>query len=320
MDTGAELMKRLAIIARNGKPTNCGLVAAAARLGLDALVLSPEEAARQLRTGDVALGRLDVVATLDGTEPGLGALRSLEDRGALVLNRAGALLGAHDKLLTALRLSARGLPHPRTAHVGAAADPRLEYPVVVKPRFGSWGRDVTLCRSRVAFERCLRGLGRRAWFRRQGALVQELVQPQGYDLRIIVAGGEVVGAVRRVAAPGEWRTNVALGGRRTAVDPPPLARLIALGAAAALGTDLVGVDLLPDGDDGWVVLELNGAVEFTPGYALDGESVFQRAVQALTGSIRRDTEWAAARVGETIEQRPRGTAIARLRRAATEAS
>jgi hypothetical protein len=27
--------------------------------------------------------------------------------------------------------------------------------------------------------------------------------------------------------------------------------------------------LLPDGDGGWVVLELNGAVEFTPEYSLD---------------------------------------------------
>jgi tetrahydromethanopterin:alpha-L-glutamate ligase len=320
MDISAEHVKRLAIVARNGESTNRGLLEAAAALGLDALVLPPEQAAGRLRAGDLALGRLDVLPTLDGPEPGLETLRSLEERRILVLNRAGALLGAHDKLMTALRLSARGLPHPRTAHVGAVADPHLQYPVVMKPRFGSWGRDVTLCRSRVALERCLRGLGRKAWFRRQGALVQELVQPRGYDLRIIVAGGEVVGAVRRVAAPGEWRTNVALGGRRTAVDPPPLARLIALGAAAALGTDLVGVDLLPDGDDGWVVLELNGAVEFTPGYALDGESVFQRAVQALTGSIRRDTESAAARVGETIRERPRGTAIAGLGRAAPESS
>jgi RimK-like ATP-grasp domain len=142
--------------------------------------------------------------------------------------------------MTALRLAARGLPHPRTAHVGAAADLPLEFPVVVKPRFGSWGRDVSVCRSRSALERCLRDLGRKAWFRRQGALVQELVQPQGYDLRILVAAGEIVGAVRRVAARGEWRTNIALGGGRSAADPPAQACLLALGAAAALETDLVG--------------------------------------------------------------------------------
>jgi RimK family alpha-L-glutamate ligase len=279
--------KRFAIVASNVNSTNRGLLEAAATLGLDALVVSPERAARQLRTGDIALGRLDVLPTLTGLEPGLETLRSLEERGVLVLNRAGALVAAHDKLMTALRLAARGLPHPRTAYVGTAADPAFGFPVVVKPRFGSWGRDVALCRDDAALERHLRRLRRRAWFRRHGVLVQELIGPQGHDLRILVAAGEIIGAVKRVAAPGEWRTNIALGGRRTAVDPPPQARLIALGAAAALGTDLVGVDLLPDGDGGWVVLELNGAADFTPEYSLPGEAVFERAVEMLARFSRR---------------------------------
>jgi RimK family alpha-L-glutamate ligase len=278
-------MNALTIIANSVTATNRGLSEALVALGLDALVLPPEEAALRLRPGDIALGRLDVLPTLDGPEPGLETLRTLEDREVLVLNRAGSLLGAHDKLMTALRLAARRLPHPRTAHVGSAAEPAFEFPVVVKPRFGSWGRDVAVSRSRSELEHRLRRLGRKAWFRRQGALVQELVQPQGFDLRILVAAGEVVGAVRRVAAPGEWRTNIALGGRRVAVDPPPQARLTALGAAAALGTDLVGVDLLPDGEGGWIVLELNGAVDFTPEYSLGGEHVFERVARMLARSV-----------------------------------
>jgi RimK family alpha-L-glutamate ligase len=276
---------------------------------MDALVLRPEQAARRLRTGDVALGRLDVLPTLDGPEPGLETLRSLEERGVPVFNRAGALLAAHDKLMTALRLAARRLPHPRTAHVGVAADPALGFPVVVKPRFGSWGRHVAVCPDRAALERCLRGLGRKAWFRRQGVLVQELIQPQGCDLRVLVAAGEIVGAVKRVAAPGEWRTNIALGGARIAADPPPQARLIALGAAAALGTDLVGVDL-PDGKGGWVVLELNGAVDFTPEYSLGGESVFERVVEMLARPIRGDSELSGARVSELCGRQLREPAVA----------
>jgi RimK family alpha-L-glutamate ligase len=312
--------KRFAIVARNVNSTNRGLLDGAATLGLEALVLPPEQVNRRLRTGDVALGRLDVLPTLDGPEPGLETLRSLEERGVLVLNRAGALVAAHDKLMTALRLAARGLPHPRTAYVGAAVDPAFGFPVVVKPRFGSWGRDVALCRDRAALERHLRRLGRRAWFRRHGVLVQELVRPQGYDLRIVVAAGEIVGAVKRVAAPGEWRTNVALGGRRTAVDPPPQARLIALGAAAALGTDLVGVDLLPDGDGGWIVLELNGAVDFTRAYSLPGEAVFERVVEMLARFSRVETASPGGRVGELSDERAQEMAIGWTANPAEEAS
>jgi RimK family alpha-L-glutamate ligase len=285
-----DTVDRLVIVARNAGSTNRGLVEAARRLGVDAVVLSPERASRRLRTGDVVLGRLDVLPTLDGPERGLETLRSLERNRVPVLNPASALLGAHDKLMTALRLAANALPHPRTAHVGASADPPFGFPVVVKPRFGSWGRDVTLCRCMLELEQCLGGLRRTAWFRRQGAIVQALVRPRGYDLRILVAGRRIVGAVQRVAAPGEWRTNIALGGARIPVDPPPQACLIALGAAAALGTDLVGVDLLPDGQGGWTVLELNGAVDFTPEYSLDGQCVFERVVGALVCAVRGETQ------------------------------
>jgi RimK family alpha-L-glutamate ligase len=278
--------RRLAIVAYNSNPTNLGLLSAASKFGLDAFIIPPEAVAGQLRAFDLALGRLDVLPTVDGPEPGLEELRRLEDKGVHVLNRAGALLCAHDKLATALRLSAFGLPHPRTAHIGAGCDFAFSFPVVVKPRFGSWGRDVTLCPSRVALERCLRDLRRKAWFRRQGALVQEFVQPRGRDLRLLVVAGEIVGAVERIAAPGEWRTNISLGGRRSACAPPPQACLLAQGAAAALGTDLAGVDLLPNGQSGWVILEVNGAVEFSADYSVDGESVFGRVVRVLAETAR----------------------------------
>ena len=86
----------------------------------------------------------------------------------------------------------------------------------------------------------------------------------------MVAGGRIVGAARRVAAAGEWRTNAALGACVEPVEAPPLARTLAIAAARAIRADLVGVDLLPT-RSGFVVLELNGAVDFRPVYAPDGD-------------------------------------------------
>lgn len=259
----------LAFVAQRATPTNLAL-AAAAPAWVDARILPPERAAAVLGVRDAAVGRLDVTDSLDGVEDGLWALGTLAAGGVRVLNRAGALLAVHDKLLTARVLGREGLPHPRTRmlHPDEPAPP-WNAPVVVKPRFGSWGLEVTLCENEVAFRRHLHALAARPWFQRHGALVQELVEPAGYDLRIVVAGGVPVGAISRVAAKGEWRTNVSLGGTRVPVDPPPGALALAVWAAAAAGTELVGVDLLPDGQGGWTVLELNGAVDFTPEYRID---------------------------------------------------
>ena len=270
----------LAFVAQRATPTNLAL-AAAAPAWVDARILTPERAATVLGHSDAAVGRLDVADSLDGVEDGLWALGTLAASGVRVLNRAGALLAVHDKLLTARVLGREGLPHPRTRmlHPDEPA-PSWSGPVVVKPRFGSWGREVTLCENEVAFRRHLHALGSRPWFQRHGALVQELVQPAGHDLRVVVAGGVPVGAISRVAAKGEWRTNVSLGGTRVRVDPPPGALALAVWAAAAAGTELVGVDLLPDGEGGWTVLELNGAVDFTSEYRIDRDP-FVAAVSEL---------------------------------------
>ena len=64
-------------------------------------------------------------------------------------------------------------------------------------------------------------------------------------------------------------------------------------AAAALGVDLVGVDLLPTGAGEYAVIELNGAVDFTSEYSLD-EDVFSDAVAALLGSSEATDELEAA--------------------------
>jgi RimK family alpha-L-glutamate ligase len=273
---------RLGIVAHHASPTNLAL-AGEAPPGVEATVLPPLAALHVLRPGDVALGRLDVRATVDGVEEGLWHLERLAGDGVTVFNGSSALRLAHDKRLTATALTAAGLPHPFTVSVHEGRqEPPLPFPFVLKPRFGSWGMDVMLCADEATWRRAAGDLSTRAWFSRCGALAQELVPPLGHDLRILVARGRVIGAVKRVAAPGEWRTNVSLGATRRPVDPPPVARALALDAAETIGGDLVGVDLLPTGPGTYVVLEVNGAADFTVDYAPRG-NVFAAAVGALVG-------------------------------------
>jgi RimK family alpha-L-glutamate ligase len=290
----------LALVAQRSTPTNAAL-AAAAPAGIDCRILTPRQALALEASQYVVVGRLDVKPTLDGVDDGLAALGALLARGVRTLNPPSALLGAHDKLLTSRLLHGAGLPHPRTSFLAPGAPlPTVTGPVVVKPRFGSWGRDVVVCEDGRALERHVRTLARRRWFRVQGALVQELVPPQGRDLRIVVAGGAIVGAISRVAPPGEWRTNVALGATRVPVDPPASACALAVQAAAAAGADLIGVDMLPDEAGGYVVLELNGAVEFTTEYTLDRDpfaaTLFELVRVARDGAEEREDELVASDV------------------------
>jgi [lysine-biosynthesis-protein LysW]---L-2-aminoadipate ligase len=277
---------RFTVVAHRRSETNIALAGAAASVGLPASVLPPRDALRILEPGDVALGRLDVRETLDGMEPGEGDLERLAAAGVEVLNPAPALAAAHDKLLTARVLRRAGVPHPRTWLIeDGRPGPAPELPLVLKPRYGSWGRDVVLCRTAAELDDAITTIARRPWFREHGAVAQELVEPLGWDLRVVVAGGRVVGAARRVAADGEWRTNVALGGHSEPASPPPLPRRLALDAAAAVRGDLVGVDLLPTATS-FVVAEVNGAVDIRRWYGLGLDEVHSSIVLELVRVAR----------------------------------
>jgi len=276
---------RIAVVAQSATFANEALARVDCR-GAEWCLMTPAEALATLRAGDAAIGRIDVLPTLDGIDDGIWALGTLAARGVTVLNGAAALLAAHDKLLTARLLRRAGLPHPRTQLItGASPSSPLRAPVVIKPRFGSWGLGVERCDDEETLAALLTKLPREPWYRAHGALVQELVPPLGFDLRIVVAIDQVIGAISRVAAPGEWRTNIALGAERQTVTPAREACALALAAARVTGAALVGIDLLPDGRGRWTVAEINGAVEFTEEYALrPGADPFAVAASRLAGA------------------------------------
>jgi RimK family alpha-L-glutamate ligase len=265
---------QITVIGSTANETNMTLVAAWRSRGIGADLMPAVDALGLMHPGELALGRLDVLPTLAGVEEGLLALLFLERRGVPVLNTAFALMAAHDKRLTARLLAGAGVRHPRTINVPPNGDRTgLEIPLVLKPRFGSWGRDVLRCRDEGELADAFEAIADRPWFRRHGVLAQELVPSSGRDLRLLVAAGEVVGAAERIAAPGEWRTNISLGGSLQPAEPDAAACAAGIAAATAIGADIVGIDLLRDAA-GYVVLELNGAVEFNSEYSLPGRDVY----------------------------------------------
>jgi len=277
------MVERVLVLGSQDNEATADLVAAWRRDGAEVWWPEPAEALEHATPRDLVVARLDVLPTLDGVEPGLLALLLLERRGLRVVNRAAALVTSHDKARTAAALRAAGLPQPRTIVARHLGDVTLSPPVVLKPRFGSWGRHVFWCDSIREVADVLDSIASCRWFVRHGVIVQAAVPPVGHDLRLVVAAGRVVGCARRRAAPGEWRTNVSLGGTFEPTPPPDDACALACAAAAAVGGDLVGVDLLPARRPGGspAVLEVNGAVEFDADCALAGGDVFLEVGRAL---------------------------------------
>ena len=113
-------------------------------------------------------------------------------------------------------------------------------------------------------------------------LVQPVL-PEGEDIRIIVVGGKVIGAMKRKAASGKFLTNYSAGGEVENFQITPEMEEIALSAAKLFHLEYVGVDLMADKQGKWRVLEVNRACQFEGFEKATGLNVPQLTLSYLLG-------------------------------------
>jgi len=188
----------------------------------------------------------------------MDALHVLADKGVRCVNSPRAIERTIDKSWAGALLAGAGLPTPATVACERYEDAieafdRLGGDVVVKPLFGAMGNGIVRVEDRDVAHRVFRALE----LERAVYVVQRTVAPAGRrDLRALVVGGEIAGAMERLT--DTWRANIARGARPRPVVLDERQRGLALAAAAIVDADLAGVDLLVSPDGEIHVLEVNG--------------------------------------------------------------
>ncbi|HWT24642.1 MAG TPA: RimK family alpha-L-glutamate ligase [Solirubrobacteraceae bacterium] len=222
-----------------------------------------------LRGRDVALDACDVVlvrgiprGSLEQVVFRVDVLHVLAAAGVRAVNGAAAIERTVDKFLASALLAAAGLPTPRTVACERAADALeafadLGSDVILKPLFGSMGFGMARVEDADVAQRVFRALE----VERAVYYLQETLPHDGVDVRALVVGDRVVAAIERVGTG--WRANLARGARARAVALGDERAGLCVRAAAALGADYAGVDLLRAADGRDFVLEVNGI----PGWA-----------------------------------------------------
>src|SRR6266849_6513858 len=163
------------------------------------------------------------------------------------------------------------------AHVGGL-------PAILKLIQGTQGVGVMIAHSEAEVESILATL----WDLGQEILLQEFIaESRGRDVRALVVGDRVAGAMRREARSGEFRSNLHRGGEGSALELSPDYAQAAVRAARVLGLDVAGVDLL-EAEGGPKVMEVNSS----PGF----EGVERATGLDIAGAIVEHAARLAARV------------------------
>lgn len=136
----------------------------------------------------------------------------------------------------------------------AAAD--LSFPVFVKPSVGTHGKGAGLVTSLEQ----LRGIYHED--RQSPVLLIQDFLPGGVDFRVLVLGGEVLGAIQRTAAVGSHVTNYGSGGSVVEGALSPGEEKLAVDVTRILDADFGGVDLMRGPGGETYVLEFNSNPQF----------------------------------------------------------
>lgn len=206
---------------------------------------------------DAVIPRIGASITFYGT----AVVRQFEMMGVYAVNESVAISRSRDKLRSMQLLARRDIGMPVTGFAHTTHDiPGLidmvgGTPLVVKLLEGTQGVGVVLCETRKAAESVME-----AFFGIDvNIMVQEYIEEAGgSDIRCFVIGDRVVAAMRRQAAPGEFRSNLHRGGSATAARISPAERRTAVAAARTMGLNVAGVDLIRS-NHGPLVLEVNSS-------------------------------------------------------------
>jgi [lysine-biosynthesis-protein LysW]---L-2-aminoadipate ligase len=210
-------------------------------------------------------------------------LRYLQSAGVPTVNSYQATIACDNKFLTSTTLFESGVPTLRTlvAYTPQSALQAIEaigYPAVLKPPVGSWGRLLAKINDREAAEAVLEHKEILGSYHHSIFYVQEYVAKKGGDIRAFVVGDRVIGASYRSSE--HWITNVARGATTAPCEVTGPIESLALAAAAAVGGEILGVDIV-DTDAGYKVIEINTGAEFKGLLEATGVDVPSAIVQYL---------------------------------------
>jgi ribosomal protein S6--L-glutamate ligase len=211
----------------------------------------------ELPVPDAIVPRIGASRTFYGT----AMVRHFEMMDCFTITGSLAIKRSRDKLRSLQILSKNGVDMPKTVFASNKSSAKDVIalsggaPLVLKILEGTQGVGVVLVDSEKAAKSVLDAF----YGMDVNLLVQEFIEEAGgADIRAFVVDGEVVGAMKRQGAEGEFRSNLHQGGSATAYKLSRKEKATAVAAAKAMGLGVCGVDMIPS-NRGPLVMEVNSS-------------------------------------------------------------
>jgi RimK family alpha-L-glutamate ligase len=192
----------------------------------------------------------------------LAIVRHFERLGVFILNSSQSMETSKDKLATLQLLASNNIPIPKTMLAKfpiniSAIEKEFSYPLILKTITGSQGKGVFLLENRNKLND-IAALMEISKDPKINLILQEFISAsKGKDIRVIVIGGRVIGAMLRTSKGENFKANYSAGGKVKALDLNPAIEWLAIESSRLIGLDIAGVDILFDRENNYRICEIN---------------------------------------------------------------
>ncbi|MFC3040023.1 RimK family alpha-L-glutamate ligase [Virgibacillus xinjiangensis] len=214
--------------------------------------------------------------------------RQLELLGIRVFNSSAAIERSDDKIASYQQLASQHIPMPKTIvspkifstgtigeEITRHAVEELGFPLIIKEAYGSFGEQVYLITNETELYQKANELAGTAF------MFQEFISSSyGRDLRLHVVGNRVAAAMKR-QSKNDFRANITAGGTMEPYQPTDYEVELAVSAAACIGADIAGVDLLFGPDGSPLVCEINSNAHIRNLYECTGINVAENIIDYI---------------------------------------
>ncbi len=278
------------------------LVEGCKNAGIDPVVINPLKCGivvgienNQLFYNKRKFPAVDVVIPRIGgsiTGYGLTVLRQLVNLGIPSVSSPLGIEHARDKFRTLQLLAQSGIPVPKSIMVRNPKDIDRAIrkvggvPVIVKFIRGTQGIGVIILDSDQSAKSTVEAL----WKMGRNILIQQyIIESRGVDIRAIVVNGSIVASYKRIAAAGEFRSNIHQGSLGERVDLSHEHQELTVNAAKALGLGVAGIDMI-ESVDGMKILEVNVSPGLEGVEKVTGINVAQAVIEYAAACARSNNQ------------------------------
>ncbi len=232
---------------------------------------------------DAVIPRIGASVTFYGT----AVVRQFEMMKVFTAVESQSLVRSRDKLRSFQILSRAGMGLPKTVFTNYSKNVKDIItaaggaPVVIKVLEGTQGLGVVLAETNAAAESVIEafnGLKARV-------IVQEFIkEAKGADIRAFVVDGVVIGAMKRQAKKGEFRSNLHRGGTAEIIELSEEEENAALKAARVMGLGICGVDMLQS-SHGPLIMEVNSSPGLEGIEAATGKDIAKSIIRYIERNV-----------------------------------